>query len=290
MSVILSHGLVLGSDDGSGVTSTSAPMIGWDNRVQREDISATSEEELHPATNMGNPSTSEYWRAANTDTQYITILLSGEDQVIDYIGIARHNLGSSMATITLEYSESDVDDVWDIALGPFMVGDDSVIFGRMVPVPASRVRLKIEGAQVPPRLAVLSVGKSLLLQRNIYVGHTPITYGRKTRLSSGVSESGQFLGRIILSNSHNSGISLRNITPSWYREYMDPFIASTSELPFFFAWRPDDYPLEVGYCWVAGEVPQPTNQLNNGMMEISLSFNGIVRKNTNLIILDPMEE
>jgi hypothetical protein len=47
------------------------------------------------------------------------------------------------------------------------------------------------------------------------------------------------------------------------------------ERPFFFAWRPDAYPYEVGYCWLTND-PQPSNALPNGMMSVSLEMAGVV--------------
>jgi hypothetical protein len=70
------------------------------------------------------------------------------------------------------------------------------------------------------------------------VAHTPIKYGRRTNVTNGMSESGNFLGRIVLGQMVETEVSLQNITPGWYRSYMDPFIEASRETPFFFAWRP----------------------------------------------------
>ena len=113
-----------------------------------------------------------------------------------------------------------------------------------------------------------------MLQRRIYVGHTPIPYGRESRVTTGVSESGNFLGRIVLGESLETSVDLQNMTPAWYRAEMDPFIAASKEAPFFFAWRPDSYPRETGYAWMTNN-PKPSNQRSNGMMQISLSMGGI---------------
>ncbi len=61
----------------------------------------------------------------------------------------------------------------------------------------------------------------------------------------------------------------------WYRETFDPLLQSARALPFFFAWRPQDYSDEVGYCWLTANA-RPVNQRNNGMMSITLPIAGIV--------------
>lgn len=66
-----------------------------------------------------------------------------------------------------------------------------------------------------------------------------------------MSESGNFLGRIVVGQSLETALSLQNITPSWYRSNMEPFVTAAREAPFFFAWRPGSYPRELGYAWLA---------------------------------------
>lgn len=286
MSIILSHSLVLRYDPEVAGSSPAAPMIGWDNRVARQGITATSSVLEHPADVMGNPSTSEYWSASSAATQVITVPLIPSPTEVSYLGIARHNLGSAQAVLRVSCRAGGV---LTQVLPDFIPADDGVLFARIEPVMADEIVIEIVNPIVAPRIAVLSAGKVLTLQRNIYVGHTPLNMGREVKLSSGVSESGQFQGRIVLGTSKSTQVSLNHLTPEWYREFFDPFVEATTELPFFFAWRPNDYPQEVGYCWMKG-TPTPTNQLNNGMMEVSMSMEGIVRKNPRIIILDPMRK
>jgi hypothetical protein len=130
-------------------------------------------------------------------------------------------------------------------------------------------------APVTPYLAVLYAGELLLLQRRIYVGHTPIKFGRRLNLANHRSIDGNFLGRIVLSEKTETSIALKNLTSTWYRNYMEPFLLAAQEIPFFFAWRPGTYPTEVGYVWLTGD-PVPVNQLSNGMMQVSFDVEGVV--------------
>jgi len=113
------------------------------------------------------------------------------------------------------------------------------------------------------------------VQRRIYVGHTPMPYGRSARIQNGRSEAGHFLGRIVIQETRDTAVALQNLTPTWYRTYMDPFIRASKEVPFFFAWRPQSYPYETGYGWMTNE-PRPVNQRANGMMQIDLQMSGVV--------------
>jgi hypothetical protein len=114
-----------------------------------------------------------------------------------------------------------------------------------------------------------------VLQRRIYVGHRPLLFNERANLVSGRSEGGQFLGRIVLGSFNEGSISQSNVTPDFYRELVEPWRQSGVTRPFFFAWRPGDYPEEAAYCWGANDM-EVSNQHPNGMMQFSLSVQGIV--------------
>ena len=98
--------------------------------------------------------------------------------------------------------------------------------------------------------------------------------GRQSKVVNGRSEAGDFLGRIVLGEATQTQINLQNLTPAWLRTHLRPFIDAARETPFFFAWRPADYPREVGFAWLTDD-PKPVNQLANGMMSASFDLMGI---------------
>jgi hypothetical protein len=156
-----------------------------------------------------------------------------------------------------------------------LLPDDGPTIFRFDPTSLSEVRLRLRPGNDVPTIAVAYTGRLLILQRRLYVGHTPIKYGRTVKVTNGRSESGNFLGRIVLGEQVGTSVALKNLTPGWYRSYLDPFVIAAKESPFFFAWRPGSYPYEVGYAWLTGD-PQPTNQLSNGMMSVNLQMSGVV--------------
>jgi hypothetical protein len=136
------------------------------------------------------------------------------------------------------------------------------------------LRIRLQPGNAEPSAAVVYAGTLLVLQRRIFVGHTPINYGRSAKVTNARSESGNFLGRIVLNEKNSTSVDMKNITSAWYRTFMQPFIDDSQENPFFFAWRPSDYPNEIGFAWMTND-PQPSNALPNGMMQISLEMTGI---------------
>jgi hypothetical protein len=267
--------IVIGSSPVLGPAGTVPdarnPRIGWHNLVRFNNVTADEATDDEPITNIANPATYLLWRGLTTAEQSVQLSLDVAEDV-NYFAIAKHNLGSSGAFLSFESSTNGTD--WDEVVAPFALNNDTVMIREFDPVTAAYFRLLITPGVVPPSIGVLYIGNILVLQRRLYVGHTPFPYGRKSVVSTGFSESGQFLGRIRRRETFESSIELPNITPEWYRAEMEPFIEVASVTPFFWAWRPGDYPFETGYAWLTGNA-DVSNLLPNGMMKVSLSMQGI---------------
>lgn len=267
--IVISESLVLAA---TGAVTADNPVVGWRNLVTTSNLAADFEDTDYPAVNLANPSTAQKWLGqVDASPQYLTVTLSGSDE-IDYLAVARHNFGT--AQIAVKPQGDDGGGYADLT-SEVLPGDDAPLLFRFDPQSLQAIRLRMAVGTAAPSAAVLYVGKLLVLQRRIYVGHVPIPYGRRTQVTNGRSESGNFLGRIVTGETRETAVSIRNMTPAWYRTEMDPFIAAAQETPFFFAWRPGAYPDEIGYAHVTNE-PQPSNQRSNGMMQIDLQLGGTV--------------
>lgn len=282
MSVIISPNLVIPASDFN--LNGNSPIIGYQNAVSDAVLSATTEDPDFPASNLANPYTHLRWKAgagSPSTEEYITAIFDAPTD-IDYVGIAKHNFGSSVATISIEVTpeepQSPTD--WNEVISERILSTDRPAIFRFTKQPVFGVRIRIQESQsvpiVSPFLGVFYAGELLLLQRRIYVGHTPITLGRETKFQNQRSIAGDFIGRIIQNETARTSVEMQNLTPDWYRTYFDPFVLAAQTAPFFFAWRPSDYPDESGFCWLA-EDPTPSNQRPNGMMQVSLELEGIVK-------------
>lgn len=204
--------------------------------------------------------------------QYITIA-AGLNAGVDYIGFANHNLNS--ANIAYQVQGSDDGSTWT-DIGDEVIPESDAPHVQIFPIASYlfyRVRLT-PASDTMPRISVIYLGKMLVMQRRCYVGHTPITMGRSTVVSNNRSETGQFLGRIVRREYLESQLSAANLSPDWYRAYFDDFAEASRTTPFFFAWRPLDYPTEVGFCWATRDIV-PKNERSNGMMQVSMQMQGI---------------
>ena len=265
MATVISDALVLGQID---LVDAAAPRLCWRNIVTEQNVSATSSVDEEPVTNIANPSTAFGWQAASTDMQEIDITVN---ESVDYIGIARHNLrgngeirirvlGNGVYTTVVDWTRLSRKRQTVL----FLINDAA----------PQEVQIQIRNNSEAPRLGVVYIGRSTRLQRNIYVGHTPVTLGRDVQTVGGFSENGQYLGELVRREGRSTSVELENLTPDWYRRELDPFIAQRPRAPAFFAWRPDKYSAEVGYVWLTGS-PRPSNQRPNGMMQISMDFEAI---------------
>ena len=267
--IVLANGLNIPEiATGGGVTNPNSPLIGYDQKVTISNIAASSAATDFPATNMANPATFLKWKATSTAANTVTVsTLAG---LSDYVGIAAHNLGSKVIPITIEGNTGA--GFVTIVQATTLPDDQPTIF-RFPSALYTSIRLSLGVGTAEAEIGVLFVGRLLTLQRRIYVGHTPIKFGRSTKIVNGMSESGQYLGRIIVGQSRDSAFSIQNMTPGWYRQNFDPFLVAAKDSPFFWAWRPFSFATEVGYVWLRND-PKVVNQRTNGMMNVSLEISG----------------
>ena len=250
----------------------NAPVIGWHNIATS--VAASTAAANHPVINLTNPATHLRWQGTNTGgSETLTITVPGSPGLLDYIAFAGHNLGSRAVPVTIT---GQLGGTQTLFTGVLLPGDDRPVIFRFTPGAYTSFSITLGAAAGNMRIAALYCGKLLVMPRKIYVGHTPINFGRMTNVVTGMSNNGNFLGRVVLQEKRTSQIAFQNIPPAFYRASVEPFVVHSLTKPFFFAWRPLTYPQEVGYCWATGDI-RPSNQLSNGFMEFSLDVEGIAR-------------
>lgn len=265
--IVISQSVVLGALVQADLNS---PVFGWHNIVSESTIAADVEQPGYPATNLATVNTWQMWRAATAAD--VTFLVDSDGLVeLDYVALAKHNLGSGQYTVTV-YTTLGVG--WT-QVAQFIPATNSPILVRFPKGLYSQIRVDITSGSQAPYIAVMYVGELLVSERRIYVGHSPITLNRRSDILSGRSEAGNFLGRVVLQERNQTAVALNNLTPLWYREKFQPYVLAAIDQPFFFAWRPLSYPEEVGYAWLTDD-PSPTNQSPNGMMQVGLNMTGII--------------
>lgn len=273
--IILSSSFVLTPADPAA--DTNSPIIGWRNIVTASNLSAESTDPDFPASNLANPSTALPWKSLSVGEQHVTVLANSIDE-IDYLAVARHNFGSAQVAVSLECAtelDSDGSPDWFELSPALLPADDAPLLYRFNPISVIGLRLRLVPSETPPTAAVLFAGKLLVLPRRLYVGHSPLNHNIAARTITSKSESGEYLGRVVISEIAEAQVNLQNIEPNWYRDHIAPFIRAAREQAFFFAWRPADYPTEVSYAWLLSD-PAMRNQRPNGMVQVQFQLGGIV--------------
>lgn len=261
------------------------PIIGYQSILTINDITADSETADNPAVNMWSPDTSSYWQSDTIPTgQTLYIYFENPSQYdIDYIGIARHNFFTGNIVYSLEMFEPGTS-TWTAIIDQETVGDDAVIFHYFDTVNEAQLRLKLECDITPPIIGHIKLGEVLILERPMYVGVEPPTLSPRSKRTTNVSQTGQYLGQVITQRWHQAVCEQKNVTPDFVRNSFYPFVLhcqgqlpddGTAQGTYFYAWRPSDYPAEVIYGWTIGDIV-PSNQRNEqGLMQFNFKIEGI---------------
>lgn len=256
---------------------SNRPVIGWHNLVRVDTIGADHEVVQYPATNLANPDTNLVWKSGSTADQYVTVLFGAEVEV-DYIAVARHNLGTGLVAATVHGlpfgGNPATDGDWDELVAQNLLADDSPAIWRFEPSDLIGVRLKLEPGSVAPQAAVLHCGKLLVMEKGVQPGHVPFPFAAQPNVISPIAVSGDFLGDIIVGGKRSSTASFINLTPAWVRGNLGAFLR-VARLPFFWAWRPTQYPAEVGYAKCTNN-PMPVPSQLAGFMDLQLQMDGLI--------------
>lgn len=270
--LVLAENLILSEADD---IPPGTPFIGYHNLVTISNTSADSEDADFPATNLANPLTNIEWRSTSTADQELEFSLNTATEG-DYVGIARHNFGTAQISVEVGWYDG-VD--WVQLVAPQIPPDDAplmLVFDTQALNFTLVLRLVV--GSTAPRAAVVYIGKLLVLERGVDVGTDfPVpSDARKTNSVNGMSEAGDYLGRIVLGQMLQWTATWKHFTPAWYRSYFRPFVrAAQDDTPFFYTWSPDDYPYEVVFAWFADD-PIPLTNPATGRVGIDLSCGAIV--------------
>jgi len=274
--IVLSQALVLAPAG----AQLNTPVFGWDSLVTSSSVSASSAASGYPASDLANPSTVLFWRAAETSPPadvYLTVDV-GQVDPIDYVAVAAHNFGSAGIAVSVEIATGLAGSppalVWTEVVTPrLVVRDDPLIF-RFAPTSVVGVRLRLQPGTAPAQAAVLYAGRLLVMPRGTSDSHVPINFARVTKRLRQTSANGHFLGEILLAEARQSGIGFKYLEQAWFRETMRPFLDAARVVPFFFAWKPQQWPDDVGFCTLSND-PQPTVDFSTQRIAIDLQLEGV---------------
>ncbi len=189
-------------------------------------------------------------------------------ELVDYVGIARHNLGASGAVVWITDADSNV--VFD----EHILANDGPQILRFDPV-AGVLTIHISS---PAYIGVLYMG-SLTVMPPMLQDHVPVEYADNTEVVSGIAESGDFLGRIVINETKNSDMRFMEVDYGWFEEQMGPFVQAARTIPFFFSWVPRDRPRTAGFGWLSSDIrPRVFRHVPDTLVcDFDIQFGALVR-------------
>jgi hypothetical protein len=248
------------------------PLLCYKNLAIGSTVTASSEAAGFPKENVLNPLTYNSWKP-NAQDSYIQFDL-GAPKEINYMAIAAHNLGSNSNTISFEWFDT-VSNTWQNEITNVAPTEDSTILLIMGTNRTFQTwKLAISGG-TPPNVGVVYLGKALEVERKIYGGHTPVNLNQDTKILPQKSETGQFLGKSIISQGAKTDVMFKNLSKNFvYGEYKT-FIETAQTQPFFFAWRPGTFADGLVYGWVNKDI-RASNNGKAALMDSGFSVEGIL--------------
>jgi hypothetical protein len=231
MSIYMTQALLLSGDLYGVDIDPNNPRVGWQSYLFNGSISADYEEVDYPATNITNESLGSYWRSSDdTNTQNLNMQISPAE--VDYCGIGGHNLAGAVVQLQ---RRDDPSDSWINVGDSFIAGDNQaiMIYFEKVTTSAYWNLNIIPDAGTAPRIASIYLGKMLTLSRKIFVGHKPSMFDKDTTFHTG-DPGGIFQGRVIEARRHNLNFSQRQVTQSFLRNVLKPWIDVSLNRPFYF--------------------------------------------------------
>lgn len=240
--------------------------IGWQSIAYGLTPTASTSATGKPAIAATYPTTFEYWQPTALPATWAIDL--GSSKAVDYAGLVGDFAG---ATIAIQSSTDN--STWTTQLS--MTPTDRINIGLFAEVSARYWRLYITGSL--PGIAVVYIGKALAMQRKIYQGHSPLTLARDTELSNNVSDGGQYLGRSIIRQGASTSFGWQHLKADWYRANFDPFVQAARVAPFFIAWRPEQYPSEMGFVWTSNDI-KPANTGPRDFMGVDMTVRGLINE------------
>ena len=244
---------------GRPIDDPSYARIGYDNKLAG--VSSVDYEALLI------PNTYERWEVpAGTQSARLQLNIVG---CVNYIGIAAHNLFTAGCTnLQIQVSET-IGSGWYTVYSE-VPKNNSPIFALIDDCQdVIEVRIIVTGGS-DREIGVVYAGESLIMQRALFSGHSPINLSSMTEYRNAMSDSGQFLGRRIRRKGQQASFAWSNLTDDWYREYFQPFVVSAKTAPFFINWRPDYYSEESAFGYTTADIA-PSNQGGTTRM-LSVSF------------------
>lgn len=232
--------------------------------------SSRSVEDDGALVNAADGGTYSYWvpvTSGQSTATYVSDL--GYAQLVNFVGIVAHNLGTRAASIVVAYSSNGSS--WtDIEVDNSPATDENVgMFFEDVTARYWRVTLSFPSSS-SIYVGAIAFGAAVVFPARIYQGYTPPLQATSVEQLGNVTEGGNYVGTAVVRRGMATSFGLNYLEPEFVRDdEMQAFQSwFNAGKPFFWAWRPMKYG-DLLYAWRTGAEIMPTNSGPNDLMSFS---------------------
>lgn len=256
---------------GSGVTTTVA-KIGYNNLFEDTTgtVTASTETAGYAKENAYDWRPYDWWKASAIGDSWVQIAFPST-RTVDYFAVAAHDLTTQGASIKLQYS-TDSGSTWNDATTAASGVSNRVIFKSFSVITASYWRILVNAPTSVASIGVVAFGDRLDLPRGFPPGFSPVALARENTYQTSMSDNGQFIGRSVKRKMYKGAFELPQVSPTWVRNYWEPFIDHAETKPFFFSWDTSSHPDEAVLGWLDDSYTPPSYD-SVVTMRIQLGFN-----------------
>lgn len=208
-----------------------------------------NEDADYPVVNVTKPNTYQTWRPTTFSPKIVATWTTPVN--VNYLGIARHNVGSTAITGGSLYITPTGGSLEKVA--DFNPTDDSPI---LIPFDTT----EIEDAEVrfgtgaDVVVGVVYLGEAIVMDRPLRGSMQPVWLSRRTGVQTQISEGGEVLGSIFVRRGASVSPSWSNLSKNFYNDELKNLALDLPLNPFFFGWQPNEHPDEVVYGTLDGDV------------------------------------
>lgn len=198
----------------------------------------------------------------------------GSAMSVDYVAMAKHNLGSESATLNIEYSTTGTSGPWTAFLSQSPSSDAPVLW-RVGAVSARYWRIAFSGHAATLFIADLSLGAQLLLPAGMPVEWLSPFYAPQGRMVANRTRRGDLVGLSHEPEPAQCSIELNLVSPGWFDSNWSALYTSITAYPFYFVHDVDNRPSEVFFCWLRDRLPTAPYSTAGLFQGVTLEVEGI---------------
>ncbi|KKN39089.1 hypothetical protein LCGC14_0746850 [marine sediment metagenome] len=254
-----------------------APRLGVDSLFRRTGVTVTESAEtvgFESENAYAEGFTFDFWRPGVAGINWLRATLPIA-YMSNYMGIAAHDLHLNGATIKAQHS-TDGGATWTDSSSEYKPGTSEPLMILYDDVFAADHRLWIN-SPVPVTIGVVNMGQALKFDAPISAPWSPPHLARRNRFMTEVSESGNFLGRVIVADGARLELDVRGIGMGWAREDWEDTVRMLENYPFFFAARDRASMVSEQEVFYGFTEEQPISQYDSNVYgSLALRARGIV--------------